>query len=672
MLLDRFSRIACVCMALLGCSYCVSAVEVETDDSIALTSRQLENITVSAVHSPSKVSSTGLVQTITGDELKSMGAQSVSDAVKRFAGTNVRDYGGIGGLKTVSVRNLGAAHTAVSYDGVVVSNCQAGQVDVGRFSLDNVSSLSLAVGHDDDMLQPAKLYASAGVLKIDTEQPRFDGKNHYSELRLAGGDYGYITPSFRHWQKLGEQTGLTVGGNYMRADGCYPFKLVNGTVTTDEKRNNSDIESYHAEANLFHSLSSDDRLSVKAYYFNSERGLPGAVVLYNNHSDERLWDRNFFVQAKYRRPLSQKFALQVQGKYNYSWNKYVDEGVEYENGIQTDINRQNEYYMSAVLQYSPVSSIDVSLAQDGAVNKLHTNGVSSPEPMRYTSLTAFNVRYRNGHVKVLGNLVATYMSDEVKTGTKPNDRKRLSPSLSVSYRPFMSQQLYLRAMYKNTFRVPTFTDLYYLRIGNTGLKSEKATEYSAGVTWSGCPLDFMKFLSVTADGYINRVTDKIIAFPSTYVWKMQNYGKVNIAGVDLTATTAVNVTRNIGLTVSANYSWQQALDVTDKTAKNYKDQLPYTPEHSGNISATVETPWVNLGYHVSMVGKRYFMAQNIKANEIDGYSEHTATVWREFKIGNTSLRAQGELINLTNAQYDVIKYYPMPGRTWRLSGILKF
>ena len=58
-----------------------------------------------------------------------------------FAGANVKDYGGIGGLKTVSVRNIGAAHTAVSYDGVVVSNSQAGQIDIGRFSLDNVSTL---------------------------------------------------------------------------------------------------------------------------------------------------------------------------------------------------------------------------------------------------------------------------------------------------------------------------------------------------------------------------------------------------------------------------------------------------------------------------------------------------------------------------------------------------
>lgn len=88
----------------------------------------------------------------------------MADAVRRFAGAQVRDYGGIGGLKTVSIRNMGAAHTAVSYDGVAVSNCQAGQIDIGRFSLDNVSMVSLAVGQTDNLLQSARHYASAGVL----------------------------------------------------------------------------------------------------------------------------------------------------------------------------------------------------------------------------------------------------------------------------------------------------------------------------------------------------------------------------------------------------------------------------------------------------------------------------------------------------------------------------
>ena len=313
-----------------------------------------------------------------------------------------------------------------------------------------------------------------------------------------------------------------------------------------------------------------------------------------------------------------------------------------------------------------------ALSQDGIINKLHTNGVNSPEPTRYTSLTALNARYQTKQVKISGSVVGTYITEEVKAGNTPENRKRLSPTLSASWQPWEEEQFFVRALYKNTFRVPTFSDLYYLRVGNTNLRPEKATEYTIGLTWSGTPFSFTDFVSLTVDGYYNEVKDKIIAFPSTYVWKMQNYGKVQINGVDVTLATAMPLSRNINLNLSGNYSWQKAIDVTNKAAKNYKDQLPYTPMHNGNLSAALENPWVNIGYTINMVGKRYYLAQNLPENEIDGYQEHTATLWREFIVKGCNLRLQAEVINLTDAQYDIIKYYPMPGRSWRVTATLIF
>ena len=649
-----------------------SAYAQEQKDSISM-EHLLNDVTVTARRMPAKISSATSVQVFRKEDLKNLGLQNMGDAVKRFAGTNVRDYGGIGGLKTVSVRNLGAAHTAVSYDGVAISNTQAGQIDIGRFSLDNVSMLSLAIGHDDNMLQSARLFASAGVLNIETEKPRFDdGRSTLTQVQMRGGSFGYLTPSIRHWQKLSEHTRLSIEGNYLGADGDYPFILKNGTLRTEEHRINSDISSYQAETNLFHTFLDDSELSAKVHYFHSERGLPGAVILYNNETDERLWDENFFAQARYKKVFNPKWTMQAQAKYNYSWNKYEDIGTEYVGGKQTDTNRQTEYYLSASALYRPMNGWSFSLSQDGFINHLHTNGTNSPEPIRYTSLTALNARYQMGGWKLSGTLVGTYITEEVKAGNTPNDRKRLSPTLSASWQPWEEEQLFVRAMYKSTFRVPTFSDLYYLRVGNTNLRPEKAIEYTLGVTWSGTPFAFTDFVSLTVDGYYNEVSDKIIAFPSTYVWKMQNYGKVHITGIDVTMATAIPLTEKINMNLSGNYSWQKAVDVTNKEAKNYKHQLPYTPEHNGNVSATFEMPWVNFGYTVTMVGKRYFLAQNIPANKIDGYNEHTATLWREFKFKKCGLRLQAEVINLTDAQYDVIKYYPMPGRSWRITGIFNF
>lgn len=642
--------------------------------SVADTLHTIDEVTVAARRTPPAVASTAPVQSMGRDRLEALGLQSVADAVRRFAGATVRDYGGIGGLKTVSVRSLGAAHTAVSYDGVTVSNTQAGQIDIGRFALDNVEQLSLAVGQGSDLLQSARAYASAGILSIRTQQPTFaDGRDEAWRIRLQGGSFGYVTPSLRYARKVSSRTSLMLEGDYMRADGIYPFTLDNGRTESTERRRNSDIYSWHAEGNLHHTFRDGSRLVGKGYFYRSERGLPGSVVLYNPTARQRLWDENFFTQLTYDKHFSPRWQLRALAKYNHAWNRYEDTNVKYAGGRQVDVHRQDEYYASATVRWTPSPWLSLSLAQDGFVNTLRNNIDDSPNPVRLTSLTALNAVLRYGGWHLTGGLVATWATDHVSSGTRPDDRRHLSPSVSLAWRPWESEALYLRALYKNTFRVPTFNDLYYRRSGNTALRPEDAGEFNVGLTWSARPWGWLRNLSVTADAYYNKVEDKIVAFPSVYVWRMANYGEVEIHGVDATLAATVALARGWEAELTGAYTFQQALDLTDPQAKNYRDQLPYTPRHSGNASAVVKTPWLSVGYTLMAVGKRYFMDQNIPANEIAAYVEHGISLSRSFPLGKAcSLRLQADVQNLTDRQYEVIKYYPMPGRSWRVGATVSF
>jgi outer membrane cobalamin receptor len=305
---------------------------------------ELEEVRVTDRFRTSVVRSATPLQVTNKDEIARKGYQDMGDVVRRFSGVSVKDYGGIGGLKTVSVRNLGANHTAVSYDGVVVGNTQAGQIDIGRFSLDNVETVSLAIGQEEDIFQPARIFASGGVLGIRTQIPYLDnGRKHELHVQVKGGSFGMLNPSVRYSQRLSKRLRVSVNGNYLRADGSYPFRLVNGNNTTHEKRRNSDIVSWQAEGNLYGEFKDSSTLNVKAYYFDSERGLPGAVILYNPYHNERLWDKLFFAQAQYKKALSARWDVAAQLKYNYSWNKYENVDVKYEGGRQIDRNTQNEY-----------------------------------------------------------------------------------------------------------------------------------------------------------------------------------------------------------------------------------------------------------------------------------------------------------------------------------------
>ena len=614
------------------------------------------------------------VQSLSGNDIRQLGLQNIADAVKRMAGTNVKDYGGIGGMKTVSVRNLGAQHTAVSYDGITVSNTQAGQIDIGRFSLDNVGMLSMAIGQGSDIMQTARHYASAALLAIETERPVLDKGDSRLRLALKGGSWGQLNPSVRWWCQAGENTMTTLDADYMRADGRYPFVLRNGKEKSNEKRNNSDIEQWHGEANVLHKFGAGGSLDTKAYFYHSQRGVPGSVVLYNDNSKERLWDENFFLQTAYKRHIARQWKLAIRAKYTHSWNKYEDTNVKYANGKKTEVNRQDEYYTSATLGWKPTSWLEMALAEDVAVNKLRTTVNGSPNPLRTTSLTALVSKAKYGRMTIEGNIVMTYATESLTESEKyaikkPEDRKKLSPSLSFSYRLLPDEALYVRAMTKSTFRLPTFNDLYYLQIGNTSLRPENAHEYGAGMTWNSRPIGPLRYVALTIDAYYNDVTDKIVAFPSTYIWKMVNFGKAEIKGIDATMGTEVDIAKGYSIVANGSLTWQEAKDKTEGNA-TYGSQLPYTPKVSGGLSVMLLTPWVNVGYSATGQGKRYSMAQNTREYQLDGYMEHSLSLSRDFLLGDNMLRLQLTVNNITDKQYEIIKYYPMPGRSVTASATL--
>lgn len=688
-------KIATGCLlALVAIPTTVAAQRADT-----IRTRHLGQVEVNARHARSSVASASPVQQMGREDIDLLGITSVGDAARRMAGVNVRDYGGIGGMQTVSVRSLGAQHTAVSYDGIVVSNMQAGQIDVSRFSLDNISQLSMAIGQGSDLMQSARHYASAGILCIDTESPwaqSLAGKPWQMRLGVKTGSWGLLQPSLRYVQRMGGQTAFSVNASLLRADGIYPFTLVNGRKKEHLSRYNSDILAGQGEANLYHrwgkapdAADYRSQLEVKAAYYNSKRGLPGVVILYNPDTSERMWDENFFAQAVLNTRLLPRLALKVRLKYAHSWSKYEDYNVKYEGGKQTDVDRQDEYYASATLGYDISHHWRIALAQDFAIGTLRNNIVSQPNPTRYSSQTALALRWKQKRWLMDANLVGTYIAEHASAVTDgsgssvaariPADRKRLSPSIAFSYRLLPGEALYARAMMKSTYRVPTFTDMYYLRIGNTNLKPENATGWNLGLTWArrlGVGRGRNVSLQATVDGYYNRVSDKIVAFPSTYVWKMVNFGKASVTGLDATLSLGIPMGGRMSLGLDASYTYQHAVDKTDPEKSYYGRQLPYTPRHSGNISLLWKNPWANLGWQVQMVGERWSMIQCTDEYHMGRYQEHSFTLSKNVRLAASAdkagrqLRLSFSLLNAFDRQYEVIQYYPMPGRSFQASATI--
>lgn len=651
------------------CTLCLllvhSVSSAQVVDTVAY--EQLLELEVVTAAKPSSSSSSSPLQVMEQGDFLRIGASSLSDAVKRMTGVDVHDYGGLGGLKTVSVRGLGAKHTAVSYDGLVLADAQSGQVDIGRLSLENIAVLSLSMGGEDDIFKSATEFASASLLALRSLRPVANG----SYARVRTGSFGLADATLHHSHCFSGNWSGSLHANYLRSDGMYPFLLENGVNESVEKRRDSDVQSFNVEGNLFGTVADGD-LSVKISFYDSERGLPGAVNLYNKENRERLWDDNFYLQAHYDVPLNRCFQLKARLKYDYHYSKYKEINKNYYSGQQVDVNEKNEYYASLGVKYTPLQGLSFAFTSDFSYSTLYNNFEDSKAPRRLSSISVLAAQYNVGRFVATATLLGTYVSDAVKSGVAPEPYVRLSPSLSLSFQPVASFPLRLRASYKDAYRVPTFADLYYLRLGNVGLKPEKASQFNFGVVWNESFGRVVPFVSLVVDGYYNKVEDKIVALPTMYVWRMMNFGKAEIAGVDANAQVDVAISRKISLSFDAGYSYQYAVDITDASAKNYRHQLPYTPRHSGKFTLSLINPYVNVSYIFTAVGDRYMLPQNTLRNRIDGYTEHSFSLNRDFVFNSCSLRVQGELLNVGNEQYEVIRYYPMPRFSWRLSACFSF
>ena len=163
-------------------------------------------------------------QSLSGKQLKSLSSNSVADALRYFSGVQVKDYGGVGGLKTINIRSMGSQHVGVFYDGMQVGNAQNGTVDLGKFSMDNMEVLSVYNGQKSTTFQTAKDFASASALYMVSRRPVFDDKDYNLTFKLKGGSFDVINFSTLYEHKLSETISASANVEVLNTSGKYKYR----------------------------------------------------------------------------------------------------------------------------------------------------------------------------------------------------------------------------------------------------------------------------------------------------------------------------------------------------------------------------------------------------------------------------------------------------------------
>lgn len=544
---------------------------------------------------------------------------TATQALLRIPGLGISDYGGLAGLKGVSLRGLGTAHTDIYLDGVRVSNFQSGQNDLGMLPMETLGS--------------AVVDYAQNSLSFRTAKPVFGERIFGGQIGLQAGSFGTWMPAVRFDVKASERVAISTYASGILSKGDFPY----GDAA--DRRAGNDIRQLRAGYDVFGKLQGGE-WQIKSYLNASDRGTPGSVSW---PSTDRQQDKNYVLQGTLRKAFSDLYTLSVSAKgawddiyYKSSWG---DSEYDF-----TDLQLNSSHTFRLTDWWG------VSLAADIERGTLKSPGLYDAARTAVISALATAIRLE----RFQADLALEYRGTFDKGAEGLNS---LSPSVDLRFTLFEGFDLVGFA--RRAFRAPTFNELYYPGYGNPNLKPEDAWLFDLGFDWHPA-LSEDWTLGLKVDGYCNKLKDKIISAPSSddpYIWLPYNVGKVDAKGIDASLGLRYdNGTFAGGL--SARYARQSALDKTPDSY-TYDQQIPYVAKNT-----------VVLAGDASLSGWRLDAVWNLRSGRFDANGEMPdwntldLSLSKDFRLGRVGVLGLNVTVrDLLDCRYELVRDYPMPGRS---------
>ena len=557
---------------------------------------------------------------------------TAADALLRIPGLGISDYGGLAGLKGVSLRGLGTPHTDIYLDGVRVSNFQSGQNDLGMLPL--------------EVLGNAVVDYAQNSVSFRTAKPVFGDRSFAGRIGLQAGSFGTWQPSARFDVKLSERVALSVHGagivtrgDFPIADEFIPRTYDSASKGTDVRRTGNDLKQIRTGLDLFGSLD-DGEWQAKAYYNGSDRGTPGSLTW---PSEDRQQDKNVVLQGSLRKAFSDLYTLNLSAKGAY-------DKIHYQSAWGDSDYDFTDFQLNSSHTFRLNDWWGVSLAADLEHGALKSPGLY--DAARTAAIAALASAFRLERFQA--DLALEYRGTFDKDAAGLHS---LSPSLDLRFTLFDGFDLV--AFGRRAFRAPTFNELYYPGYGNPDLKPEDAWLTDIGIDWHTALSDAWT-LGLKADYFYNYLQNKIISapMPDDYnVWLPYNIGIVQAKGADASLNLRYEDGRFAG-GFSARYARQSALDKTPDSY-SFDQQVPYIAKNTVVLAADAALSGWRIDAVWNWRGGRFDAS-----GEMPDWNTLDLSLRKDFTLGDVGVLGLNVTVkDLLDYRYELVRNYPMPGRS---------
>lgn len=586
------------------------------------------------------------------DKIQNKLANDLGQILSLLPGLQIKNYGDVGGLKTVSFRSLGAGHTALAQDRTSVSTTQSGQADLSSFPVDFIEKLELITLSPTRTQIPIHAKLAGVVVNVESVHSYVGTNTRNLILGAQAGSFdqyeGYVM-----LQKRGQKWAGTLTGKIRSYGGSYPYTYLNGNTIIRDRRENNRLLEYFGTASIQFSPNQHHRFQLRVSGNEYQKDLAGAVIFYNSNAAQYL---NGYGLSGSLNHQFKKNRWNVFSSANYQKNnlQYLDSTYLNSQGYLDSRYYSGQFDIQSQVAYSITENLELLIGSSLISEELKGKSLVG-NPYRNTSESLIGIEW-----KAIGKILAQIGAQGVfeKRDTTLKSQWNLLPALSWSFDLGSKNRIVL--VYRYTCRQPSFNELYYQQIGNTKLRTEKA--HIASIRYD-LTLPFKKGVSQTMiQPFYSYVYDKILAIPTKnlFIWSIQNIGVSDAFGVEFTELIQKKIKQHT-LGMRVNYTFQYTQDISDPESPTYRHVLSYSPLHSGSVE--LDYSWKKLNFFVlgSYLGERYALNQNIPSNLLEGYFLLDAGASYTLNLNKSELTLRLSVNNMTNKQYSYINYFVMPG-----------
>lgn len=546
---------------------------------------------------------------ISSADIRQAPALSVPDLLHYYGGVDIRQRGANGVQADAGIRGSTFDQVLILINGIKISDAQTGHHSLNLpVDVENIERIEILKG------PAARIYgqnAFAGAINIITKNP----EQEFVKAQVIGGDFGL------GGLRLSAALGNDREKHYLSASRDF----------SDGYQYNTDYEI----SNLFYQSAVKTnlgKLNVMGGYTGRNFGANGfyASPAFTNQYEE--------VQTSLAAvSLETQPREHVTINHRIYWRRNQDEYIL----VRDNPKLYRNFHLNNTVGYEINSTIANKWGTTGIgldVNQLWLRSTNLGDHNRsvVTLFAEHRFQFMNHKLNVTPGLQLNYYSD---FGTN------LFPGVDAGYMLTNTVRLFANAGY--TYRVPTYTDLYYsdpANVGNPDLQPEYAFSYEAGLK-----LVNSKTIQAQAS-YFVRNGKRIIDWTkeqSADPWKPENLIGVNMQGVDMNFSLHPT---DLPFVLTGGYTYIDAEKISDEAFSRYAlENLQH------QVVAGITVKYSKQFQH--SIQYRYSDRVNLPDYSIID----TRLTWQGKSVG-----AFADVTNIFDVEYKETNLVTMPGRWFKL------